>query len=222
MDGGLDWTATPSLNEPRPYGPCLVAVEDETVLATAFSDIARRFGFTGGEIRGHNSSIEVLVAVMQALQSCDAKIGVLLLDKRQLLNAAHPRLAPPSQLRHEMACVLVERFLQRHALMRLLCDEDIRGKREQERFRTEILCGHRHRHTEAHLKVGFRPSEKSALIQAADAVAYVCSRYVRGASLASELRRSADAIRADAKNFFWVVEDWKETTVERLKNDLWP
>lgn len=222
MDGGLDWTATPSLNEPFPYGPCLVAVEDDTALGTAFSEIARRFGFAGREIRGHNSSTEVLAAVMQAVQNCDAKIGVLLLDKRQLLNIAHPRLAPPSQLRHEMACVVAERFLQRHALTRLLCDEDIRGKREQERFRTAILRGHRHRHPEERFKVGFRPSEKSGLIQAADAVAYICSRYVRGAPLATELRQSVDAIRADAENFFGVVEDWEEATIEKLKDDLWP
>ena len=129
LHAGLDWTATPSLNEPFPYGPGLVAVEDAEKLEAAFTAIRTRFGFEG-EIKGHNSSGEVLDAVFEALIAGEARVGVWLLDKSALLTQSRADLPAPALLRHQMGCALAQRFIEKHALTRLLCDEDIRGKAE--------------------------------------------------------------------------------------------
>src|SRR5436190_109832 len=47
LHAGLDWTATPSLNEPFAYGPGIVAVEDREELEAAFNAIRVHFGFQG-------------------------------------------------------------------------------------------------------------------------------------------------------------------------------
>ena len=208
---GLDWTATPSLNEPFPYGPAIVAVEDENVLELAFKKIGARFGFRG-EIKGHNSSGEVLNAVFETLIELDARVGCLLLDKRALLAQPNLALPVPAALRHQMACQLIERFLEKHALARLLCDEEIRGKAEWNRFRTEILRCNRRLQPANKMKVAAWPSHKNALIQAADCVAYVYARSIRGAILDAQLRENLRVLQSDASNIFMVTDRWESET----------
>ena len=210
LSAGLDWTATPSLNEPFPYGPGLVAIEDEKKLEAAFTAIRARFGFEG-EIKGHDSSGQVLDAVFEALLSCEARVGVLLLDKSALLMGQGAILPAPAILRHQMACALVEKFIEKHALARLLCDEDIRGKREWAAFRTEILRLHRRLKSDGKIKVAAWPSHQSALIQAADCAAYVFSRAVRGGALNAGLRFKLRALQAREENIFISVRGWSET-----------
>lgn len=207
LQAGLDWTATPSLNEPFPYGPGIVGVEDGEKLETAFAGIGARFGFQG-EIKGHDSSGEVLEAVFEALLSCEARVGVLLLDKSALLMGQGAVLPAPAILRHQMACALAEKFIEKHALARLLCDEDIRGKREWGAFRTEMLRLHRRLRSDSKIKVAAWPSHQSALIQAADCVAYVFGRAVRGGALDAGLRLKLRALQAREENIFMSVREW--------------
>jgi hypothetical protein len=218
---GLDWTATPSLNEPFAYGPGVVAVPDGATFEAAFCEIHQRFGISGKEIKGHNSSIEVLDAVLQVLIDTQAKVGVLLLDKSRLLTNPNAKLPSPAVLRHQMACVLLEQFLASHPLAILYCDEDIRGQKEQQAFKTEILRCKRALQPYSKMKISMRPSHKSVLIQAADVLAYVYSRELRGA-LAPQLRRKLDSLRADTNNLFLTVTDWEEVTRVRVKSDLRP
>lgn len=210
LEAGLDWTATPSLNEPFPYGPGIVGVEDEEKLEAAFAGIGARFGF-GGEIKGHDSSGEVLEAVFEALLNCEARVGVLLLDKSALLMGQGAVLPAPAILRHQMACALGEKFIEKHALARLLCDEDIRGKHEWAAFRTEILRLHRRLRPDGKIKVAAWPSHQSALIQAADCVAYVFGRAVRGGALNTGLHDKLRALQAREENIFLSVREWGET-----------
>ena len=208
---GLDWTATPSLNEPFPYGPAIVGVEDEEALELAFGQIGIRFGFSG-EIKGHDSSGEVLNAVFETLIERDARVGCLLLDKRALLAQSKLVLPAPAVLRHQMACQLIERFLERHALARLLCDEEIRGKAEWDRFRTALLRCNRSLQPQNKLKVAAWPSHKNTLIQAADCVAYVYARSTRGASLDARLRENLRVLQKNASNIFIVTSNWESET----------
>ena len=210
LDAGLDWTATPSLNEPFPYGPGIVGVGDGEKLETAFAGIGARFGFDG-EIKGHDSSGEVLEAVFEVLLSCDARVGILLLDKSTLLSSKGAILPAPAILRHQMACRLAEKFIEKHALARLLCDEDIRGKREWATFRTEILRLQRRLRPDSKIKVAAWPSHQSALIQAADCVTYVFGRAIRGGALDAGLRDKLHALQAREENIFIVVREWTET-----------
>jgi hypothetical protein len=210
LHAGLDWTATPSLNEPFPYGPGLVAVEDEEKLEAAFTAIRTQFGFEG-EIKGHNSSGEVLNAVFEALIECEARVGVLLLDKSALLAQSQATLPAPALLRHQMGCALATQFIEKHALARLLCDEDIRGRGEWAAFRTEILRCNRRLRPDVKLKVAAWPSHHNVLIQAADCAAYVFSRAVRGGALDTRLRDNLRALQTREENIFMTVREWSET-----------
>lgn len=101
-------------------------------------------------------------------------VGVLLLDKRiaKLEKATWPM---PTVLRHQTALRLTDEMLQHTSLRSLLCDEDIRGKREQ-RFKTAISRCNVQLESRAKIKIGFWPSEKSGLIQCVDVVVYVAAR----------------------------------------------
>ncbi len=210
LHAGLDWTATPSVNEPFAYGPGIVAVEDGEELEAAFDAIRLRFGFQG-EIKGHDSSGEVLNAVFEVLISCEARMGVWLLDKSALLTQKNSVLPAPSVLRHQMACALLEKFIEKSALTRLLCDEDVRGKEEWKAFRTEILRINRRVRPDDKIKVAAWPSHHSALIQAADCLAYVSGRSIRGAALNSQSRDNLRALQAREENIFLVSKQWSET-----------
>lgn len=192
MYGGFDYTATPTLNEPQPYGPCLVAVADEEAFETSWAKIIEDCGQSSMEIKGHDSGEEILRRAVRVIEESDAKVGLLLLDKRDLLHYKSSTLLSPSRLRLAMGCFLVESFLRVQPLFRLLCDEDFKGKREQQEFRSAVLRCNRIAQPQTKLKVGFRPSHKSALIQAADVVAYVGSRRVRGGTLSAALRHDYD------------------------------
>jgi hypothetical protein len=207
LKAGLDWTATPSLNEPFPYGPSIVGVENAEELELAFRAIGIRFGFEG-ELKGHNSSGEVLTVALQAIVDCRARVGVLLLDKSSLLLQKNPSLPNPAVLRHQMACALVERFIEKHPLARLLCDEDIRGQREWNSFRTDILRCNRRLRPDCKIKVAAWPSHQNVLIQAADVVAYVFSRWVRGGALEPELRELLRTLQEHNDNLFLVEKGW--------------
>ncbi len=211
LHAGLDWTATPSLNEPFPYGPAIVAVEDKSALEEAFEKIGAKFGFSG-EIKGHDSSGEVLNAVFETLIKLDARVGCLLLDKTALLTQTSPILPAPAVLRHQMACALCEKFLKKHALARLLCDEEIRGKAEWNRFRTEITRCNRRLRPDHKIKIAAWPSHKNALIQAADCVAYVTARSIRGANLDARLRENLRVLQSNAGNIFMVTDKWESET----------
>ena len=213
LKAGFDWTATPSLNEPFPYGPAIVAVENESALEAAFERIRVRFEF-GGEIKGHDSSSQVLGAALETLLDCDARVGCLLLDKRVLLEQTKPTLPAPAILRHQMACALAERFIEKHALARLKCDDEIRGKSEWRAFRTAILRANRRLRPGNKMKVAAWPSHQSALVQAADCVAYVAARAIRGAALDAELRGKLRALQARSKNIFEVTDNWESKPEE--------
>ncbi len=219
FSAGVDWTATPSLNEPFPYGPALVAVEDESELEAAWEEIQLRFGFRS-EIKGHDSSGEVLNAVFEALEKCKASVGSLLLDKRALLTIPNALLPAPATLRHQMAVALTTRFIEQHALARLLCDEEIRGKSEWGAFRTDILRANRRLHPTQKMRVAAWPSHKSVLIQAADCVAYAFAREIRGATLDAPVRARLRAMQEREGNFFVVTDKWEGETVRKI--DLRP
>lgn len=214
MYAGLDYTATPSANEPYPYGPCLVAVSNENDFEVVWQKMIVDCGEGATEIKGHDSSGIILRRALQIIIEADAKVALLLLDKKLLLNEAKNQLPPPAQLRLEMGCALIEKFLTLEPISRLLCDEDFKGKSEQAAFRTEILRINRRVQPESRMKVGFRPSHKSALIQAADVVAYVGSRFLRGAKLTGDLRREYKTLREENAVVMEVVNGWGKREID--------
>lgn len=209
LQAGLDWTGTPSLNRASPYGPCIVGTEDVSVLETEFAQIRVRFGIEG-EVKGHSSKVAVLSAVLETLLNSQTRVGALVLDKSELLLRPHPLLAAPAILRHQMACAAFKGFIELQPISQLLCDEDIRGKREWEVSRTEILRINRATHPNQKLKVSSWPSEHSVLIQAADVVAYVFSRAVRNGTIDPQLYIKLRALQSRPENRFEIVKSWGE------------
>jgi hypothetical protein len=204
---GLDYTATPSAHEPQPYGPCIVTVPDEAAFEVAWRQIFVAHGISADEIKGHNSSEDVLLESLRTIRTTNAQIGLLLLDKTRILSGTST-LPAPARLRLEMGCTLVKIVLELQPIGRLLCDEEFKGRAEQAAFRTAILRIKRRVQSESKMKVGFRPSHKSTLIQAADVVAYIGSRYFRGAKLTHSLRREFETLRAENDDRIQLVDGW--------------
>ena len=209
MHAGLDWTGTPSLNEPHPYGPCLVAVGDKTSFDEAWSFLAQEAGVERGEeIKGHKSPPRVLENVLRLVIASEVCVGVLLLDKSEAfrIRAIWPL---PANLRQQTALGLIEEMVQNHVLQSLVCDEDIRGKREQQQFRTAVLRCNAQLQT-AKMKVGFRRSEKSSLIQCADVIAYVAARSLRENALTPELEKLWRYLKKQPQTYYRVIYKWEE------------
>lgn len=141
-------------------------------------------------------------------------MGVWLLDKSALLIDTHSVLPAPAVLRHQVACALFQKVIEKGALARLLCDEDIRGKGEWKSFRTEILRINRRVRPDDKIKVAAWPSHQSPLIQAADCLAYVFGRSIRGAALNARLRQDLRALQRREDNIFMVCEAWGQTPGE--------
>jgi hypothetical protein len=107
------------------------------------------------------------------------------------------------------ALALAEPFISRYLIAELLCDEDIRGKERQQGFITGIKRLQRSVWPEARIRVQFRPSNKSDLIQLADMVAYALGIQARGTLRSNGLRRLVDAIRTSETNLITGPEAWK-------------
>jgi hypothetical protein len=209
LQAGLDWTGTPTLNDSTPYGPSIVAVESSSTLGAAFESVRKEFRFEG-EIKGHrlNSNPEMLNSILDVLIGFEARVSVLLLDKHGLREAADHSLPFPALLRHQMSCSLAKSFIELQPLSQLICDDEIRGKQEWSNFRTEILRINRSLHPQQKLKVGAWPSDKSALVQAADVTAYVFSRSVRGETLDTQVKDKLKFLQTHPQNRFEVIKSW--------------
>ncbi len=129
----------------------------------------------------------VLAKVLELILANEICVGVLLLYKRIAIleKATWPM---PTVLHHQTALRLADEMLQGTSLRSLLCDEDIRGKREQQRFKTALLRCNARLASRSKIKIGFWPSEKSGLIQCADVVAYVAARSLRESALTMKLQ----------------------------------
>lgn len=210
MDAGLDWTGTPSLNEPHPYGPCLIGVRDREQFDAVWSLLAVNAGIgRGEEIKGHKSPPHLLANVLRLVLANEVCVNILLLDKRKAIQERAIWPVPPV-MRHQTALHLADEAMQRMAFRLLLCDEDIRGKGEQQHFKTAVLRCNARLQPANRMKLGFWPSEKSNLIQCADVIAYVAARSLRENALTQELQTLWGRMQSQAQTSYKVLQEWNE------------
>lgn len=210
VTAGLDWTGTPSLNEPHPYGPGIIAVPDKDFFEAEFNLIKQQFRIPQDrELRGHRSSPEILAAVLRLLLTMDCWIGIMLWDKHRAIERKEvwPK---PAVLRHHTGVWLAQRLLDKLAIQSLYCDEDIRGKREQQLFRTDISRCNTRIHPASKMKIALWPSDKSNLIQCADVVTYVAARSLRPCGLTPELQNLWQRLQNNPRVIYWILDKWEE------------
>ena len=218
---GGDWTATPSLNDKRPYGFALVAVEDVETLADAFARIRHDVGFAArAELRGHDAPPQVQAAVLQVLAAQNARISVLLLDKTPLLAEPPTHWLNATLMHQQLAMATLQRTLPHYPLANLKCDEELRGQ-AQKAFVTDVKRLHQSLWPGQRLKMKLLPSHTSVLVQAADIVAYNFSRFIRNA-LHDELHAQIQFLRTQKFNDFVKVKNWNDDVRGSLKIDLRP
>jgi hypothetical protein len=213
LHAGLDCSGTPDLlgtgRGHNPYVVVIAAVVELEILTRLFEDSRRRFGMRqNAEFHGHSMSEQMLLAVLENAEETGLVVGALLVDKL-LTQQARPAFELPSgaDFQIEAALALAETFFAHHSLFELRCDEDIRGER-QKKFITSLKRLHRAVWPDDHIKVQFRPSEKSDLIQLADVIAYGLGNQARQTVEDEELRRRLIRISGSEKNIIEGPKAW--------------
>lgn len=211
---GLDWSGSPFEDDERYlYAPSLVAVPDMEALETAFDRLRMTFHMAdGAEFRGHKSSEQMQIAVLEAAEILEARFAVIVFDKRAAPPSQEKVMLPdPNRFPAQTAIAVLEMFLPTCSLARLWYDEgDINARQRQQTFHSAVQRLHRSCHPGMSLKVRPRPSHQSALIQLADIAGYGFSRMARGLVERAELRQRLEAIRADARHIVVGPRAWGE------------
>jgi hypothetical protein len=188
----------------------IVAVIDSNQIESEFALIKLKHGIPQDmELKGHGLPPKVLSDVLRLLLKEDAFIGIVLLDKRHALEtkAIWPK---PAIVRHQIGVQLVKSVLDRIVVRTLHCDEDIRGRLEQQAFRTEILRYYALIHSRSKIKISLRPSDKSTLIQCGDIVTYVAARSLRPNGLTVELQFLWQCLQNRQNTVYSVLYKWEE------------
>ncbi len=205
--GGLDRSETPDPKKRKTgrelYTVCIAAIqvpieELEAVLAT----VRHECGLPSrAEFRGHDDPETIQLKVLRAVAPLMPVVGVALYEKvpEQQLQQEQPTLIA-SEIQITATLTLLERFFSRYQLVRLWCDEDIKGKAQQKEAETAAERLHRAVHPNTRMKARHKSSKQSAAIQLADVIAYGLSRLVRGLVEDPELRQLLITIRDDPRN----------------------
>lgn len=204
---GLDRSETPNPKKRKTgrefYTVCIAAFESpveelEAILASVRYECGRS---ARAEFRGHDDPEAVQLKVLHAVAHLEPMVGVALYEKVSAQQLEQEQfILQPTELQFNASLTLLEKFFARYQIIRLWCDEDIKGKEKQEEFETAAERLHRAAYPNTRMKVRHKPSHQSASIQMADVFAYGLSRLARGLVENAELRQVLKAIRDDPRN----------------------
>jgi len=185
------------------YAPCIVAVQDAEIVNLPMADLRKQFGMAQDEeFHGHECSAEMLISILELVLEFQIRVGALLIDKSAGAIPPPPHFAAVSALR------LLNDYLPGSCLNRLWCDEDIKGKKPQAAFKTQVARLHRQIHTNQSVKTSFRDSRKSNLIQIADVTVYSLAWEVGKARVNPALKKCLAKLRAKTSNLIMGPTKW--------------
>jgi hypothetical protein len=203
---GLDRSGSPDLSEHQArnqlYGVGIAAVEDREVLHQELqAALYTHHRARTAEVHGHESPEKTQAAVLEAGIRCGMRVGIYFIDReatRQCFLSSG--LPSPKAFMRDTGLLLIERFVEKHCLGGLWCDEDVPDKGWQREFDTQVKRIHRIYWPAEGVKVRHIPSHQSDLIQLADVCLYGFSRLMRGAEQRPELRRVLRQLQEEEQN----------------------
>ena len=185
---------------------CIAVLNDLEAWNVASSALRERFGMAQDEeFHGHEMNLKQVLELLEAAQAMGMRIGALLV---------HPPLdSPQARLplnHHNIALSLLRQFLPLCALQKLWCDEDIKGKKAVQEFKTQVQRVNRAIYPNAKVDVRVRKSHTSSLIQLADVTAYALSREARNTLNHAALEEVLKKLRADQQNLIMGPVKWED------------
>jgi hypothetical protein len=218
LHAGLDRSGTPDLMSVGrghdPYTIALAAIDgtDENwrKLRDGFQEVRRDYGMSRDEeFRGHQTTDRIQAALLDAVIPIGVRIAALIIDKKATREqSTWPSLPAPIDFQVDVSLAFLEDVLPSFPLAWLWCDEDIKGRKQQE-FTTHVKRTHRAIRPDERIKVKHVDSKSNELVQLADIVAYGLSGMARGETMAVELRRCLSAIRNDPMNIIIGPVAWE-------------
>lgn len=214
---GGDWLGTP--DPPRGgvdlYSFCIAAFEELEALNEACRELRRTLQMPADqEFHAHGMSDEMQADVLEMGLRLKMRLGLLIINKAAVPLAGRSLLPAPPDLTTQIAFRLLERLLPQLPLRDLWCDEEIAGKRAQQDFATQArrlsYLHLSHLHLPVRMKVRFRASHTSNLVQMADVANYALRSQARGAKLESSLVNVLRKIHADPQHLILGPVPWEE------------
>lgn len=206
MYAGMDASGTPDLQgterKHNPYVLVVAAVDDKEVLERVMADLRTRQGMAAGaEFHAHQMIEERQIAVVKDVMTLELRVGALIIDKpftREIRGTNDLPSSPEFEVQSRLS--LLELFFARYTLRLLQCDEDIKGRARMNQFKTQVKRLHRAKWPGTSLKLQYRKSISSDLVQIADVLAYGLAHLSRQTILLSEWSRLLEEIRNDERN----------------------
>lgn len=203
---GGDWSGKPeSIDDTFTF--CVVALSDPEAWNMACAELraSPSFGMARDqEFHGHQMKPERIFRFLSAGHGLGMRVGALLIDK----GATHQAKA---ELNHaNVALALLRRFLPTCALQTFWYDEDIKGKKAEQEFETQVRRCNRLIYPSTQLKARSRNSRTSSLVQLADVAAYALSRQARKPLKHAALEQFLKDVRSDERNLIIGPAPWGE------------
>lgn len=217
---GLDRSGTPDLvSQARghdPYVVCVAAIESDSgdleTLRDACDRVRAAFQMSRGqEFHGHTMKEAMITALLEAVMPLNLIVGALLIDKEATRRGRDVADLPdPRSLQEQAALALLAKFLVRHPLAGLWCDEDIKGKERQKAFTKAVRRMQRAAWPNTPITVRHKASDTSDLIQLADVSGYALAHEARGGVKTKGLRTRLMALRRSEANVILGPKVWEE------------
>ncbi len=201
---GGDWSGRPESDDLLVF--CVAALGDLEAWNETCRDLRQRFGMAQEqEFHGHEMRPEQMLELLSAARRLDMRVGALLIDNAPVSGEVRTALqhAP-------LALALLRRLLPLCPLQKLWYDEEIKGKKAEQAFNTEVQRIQRMVHADTKISAKARRSHTSNLVQLADVIAYALAKQARRTLKHSLLEQYLRELRADERNLIIGPMRWEE------------